>query len=161
MDGIVKEKSTSSMMRKPDWLKVRLPGGERFLNVKELVKQRSLHTVCESAHCPNIGECWNRRTATFMIMGDQCTRNCRFCAVQNGIIEPLDVQEPSRVADAVAALNLKYAVITSVTRDDLDDGGAFHFAQTIQAVRKAAPECKIEVLIPDLKGSAEALQTII
>jgi len=96
-----------------------------------------------------------------MIMGDQCTRNCRFCAVQNGIIEPLDVQEPSRVADAVAALNLKYAVITSVTRDDLDDGGAFHFAQTIQAVRKAAPECKIEVLVPDLKGSAVALQTII
>jgi len=147
--------------RKPDWLKVRLPGGSHFVKVKELVKKGSLHTVCESAHCPNIGECWNRRTATFMILGDECTRNCRFCAVNPGQPAQLDHDEPSRVANAVAALGLNYAVITSVTRDDLPDGGAEQFAQTIRAIKSVRPQCKIEVLIPDFQGSETALATVL
>lgn len=161
MDGIVEKSSTLLETRKPDWLKIRLPGGEHFLKVRELVKKRELHTVCESAHCPNIGECWNRQTATFMIMGDVCTRNCRFCAVETGQAAPLDVDEPRRVADAVTALNLSYTVITSVTRDDLPDGGAGHFAQTIAEIRRAQLRCKIEVLIPDFQGSKAALKTVV
>jgi lipoyl synthase len=161
MDGIVKKSSTSLETRKPDWLKIRLPGGEHFLKVRELVKDGGLHTVCESAHCPNIGECWNRQTATFMIMGDVCTRNCRFCAVQTGSVFPLDAHEPPRVAGAVTALNLSYAVITSVTRDDLPDGGAGHFARTIAEIRRLQPNCKIEVLVPDFQGSEAALTTVL
>jgi lipoyl synthase len=161
MDGIVATSSTSLETRKPDWLKIRLPGGEHFLKVRELVKEGGLHTVCEGAHCPNIGECWNSQTATFMIMGDVCTRNCRFCAVQTGPVAPLDDQEPRRVAEAVTALNLSYAVITSVTRDDLPDGGAGHFARTIAEIRRLQPNCKIEVLIPDFQGSEAALKTVL
>ena len=147
--------------RKPTWLKVKLPGGSKFVKVKNLVKDESLHTVCESAHCPNIGECWSRQTATFMIMGEACTRDCRFCAVNTGQVAPLDPGEPNRIADAVEKLNLNYAVITSVTRDDLDDGGASHFAKTIDAIRTRRPACKIEVLIPDLRGSHNALATVL
>ncbi len=147
--------------RKPEWLKVRLPGGSRFSKVRELVQQSKLHTVCESARCPNIGECWNRRTATFMILGDVCTRNCRFCAVPGGRPSHADPDEPERVAQAVAALGLKYAVLTSVNRDDLPDGGAAHFAHTIAAIRRIRPQCKIEVLIPDFEGSESALQLVL
>jgi lipoyl synthase len=147
--------------RKPSWLKVKLPVGSQFVKVKELVKNSQLHTVCESAHCPNIGECWNRKTATFMILGDVCTRNCRFCAVDHNKATPLDTQEPERVAEAVAKLGLNYAVITSVTRDDLVDGGANHFAKTISAIKAARPECKIEVLIPDFQGSEDALSIVL
>ncbi len=147
--------------RKPAWLKVKLPGGANFVKVKDLVQSGSLHTVCESAHCPNIGECWSRQTATFMIMGDTCTRNCRFCAVEGGRPTPLDPHEPDRVGQAVASLGLNYAVVTSVTRDDLADGGAAHFAETIHAIRKYRPECKVEVLIPDLQGSLDDLKTVL
>jgi len=146
---------------KPPWLKVKLPGGDDFKKVNKLVNVGELHTVCQSAKCPNIGECWSRRTATFMILGDACTRNCRFCAVQNGLPSPVDADEPHRVAQAVKTLDLKYAVITSVTRDDLDDGGAQHFAETIKSIRQEQPNCKIEVLIPDFKGSYDALQTVL
>lgn len=146
--------------RKPHWLKVRLPGDENYIKVRNLVKQSDLHTVCESAHCPNIGECWSRKTATFMIMGDVCTRNCRFCAVKSGKPAPLDQQEPKKIANAVRTLGLKYAVITSVTRDDLTDGGADHFAKTIHEIRNSNPDCQIEVLIPDFQGSEKALQIV-
>lgn len=152
---------TSTKERKPAWLKVKLPGGSNFVKVKDLVQGGSLHTVCESAHCPNIGECWSRQTATFMIMGDTCTRNCRFCAVDGGRPTPLDSNEPERVGQAVATLGLNYAVVTSVTRDDLPDGGAAHFAETISAIRKHRPECKVEVLIPDLQGSLDDLKTVL
>ncbi|MBN1466711.1 lipoyl synthase [candidate division KSB1 bacterium] len=147
--------------RKPEWLKVKLPGGITFSRVKNLVAGGGLHTVCESAHCPNIGECWSRQTATFMLMGDTCTRNCRFCAVPGGPVAPLDADEPRRVAQAVQELGLHYAVITSVTRDDLADGGASHFARTIQEIRRARPSCQVEVLIPDFQGRRDALQTVI
>jgi len=147
--------------QKPSWLKVKLPGSKEFSNVRKLVEQSHLHTVCQSAKCPNIGECWSRRTATFMIMGDVCTRNCRFCAVDGGNVQPLDSAEPERVAEAVQTLQLKYAVITSVTRDDLPDGGADHFARTIQAIRARVPQCTIEVLIPDFQGSERDLKTVL
>ncbi len=146
---------------KPKWLKVKLPSGDNAVSVRQLLKNEKLHTVCQSARCPNIGECWSRRTATFMIMGDVCTRNCRFCAVVGGKPTTLDADEPNRVADAVKTLQLRYAVITSVTRDDLPDGGASHFAETIHAVRAAQPNCKIEVLIPDFRGAAGALKTVL
>ena len=159
MDGIMSLVATTQ--RKPEWLKVKLPGGSHFTKVRELVQQSQLHTVCESARCPNIGECWNRRTATFMILGDVCTRHCRFCAVAGGRPAHVDPGEPERVAEAVAALGLKYAVLTSVNRDDLADGGAGHFAKTIAAIRRIRPECKIEVLIPDFEGSKAALQVVL
>lgn len=142
--------------RHPRWLKVPLPAGENFHAVRKLVEQHRLHTVCQSAHCPNIGDCWGQRTATFMILGDVCTRNCRFCAVQSGTPCPVDLSEPGRVAEAVKTLSLNYAVITSVTRDDLPDGGAAIFAATIQQIRAAVPSCQIEVLIPDFQGSTAA-----
>ncbi|MBN1561312.1 lipoyl synthase [candidate division KSB1 bacterium] len=147
--------------RKPDWLKAKLPGGAEFIKVKNLVAAGSLHTVCESARCPNIGECWRRQTATFMLMGDTCTRNCRFCAVPGGPVAPLDAEEPLRIARAVKKLGLSYAVITSVTRDDLADGGAGHFARTVREIRSLCPACRVEVLIPDLKGSQQALKTVL
>ncbi|MDZ7723348.1 MAG: lipoyl synthase [candidate division KSB1 bacterium] len=140
--------------------KVRLPSGEQAQVVRKLIQSSQLHTVCQSARCPNIGECWSRRTATFMIMGDVCTRNCRFCAVSSGKVGPLDAEEPKRVARAVESLGLKYVVVTSVTRDDLPDGGAWHFAETIREIRSQQPECKIEVLIPDFKGDRNALDTV-
>jgi lipoyl synthase len=146
---------------KPEWLKVRAPGSANFLRLKQLMRGLELHTVCEEAHCPNIGECWHHGTATFMILGDVCTRACGYCAVSHGRPATLDLDEPARVANAVRALGLQYVVITSVDRDDLEDGGAAIFAETIRHTRNAAPECRIEVLIPDFQGSADALHTVL
>jgi lipoic acid synthetase len=147
--------------QKPPWLKVKLPSGEAYAEVHRLIKSKGLHTVCGSARCPNLGECWGNRTATFMILGNNCTRNCSFCAVLSDKPEPLDPGEPRRVAESVQALSLKYAVITSVTRDDLPDGGAAYFAATIHTIRELSPTCRVEVLIPDFQGDPEALQTVI
>ncbi len=147
--------------RHPNWMKVPLPAGQNFQEIRKLVRGQQLHTVCESAHCPNIGECWNSRTATFMILGNTCTRNCRFCAVSTGKPDTVDCDEPERVATAVEKMELRYAVITSVTRDDLDDGGAFIFAETVHQVRQRVPVCKTEVLIPDFQGDEAALSTVI
>ncbi len=147
--------------RRPEWLKVKAPGGETYANVKTMMRSKTLHTVCEEARCPNISECWNAGTATFMILGDTCTRSCGFCAVKTGRPPVLDVEEPGRVAEAVKSMNLKHAVITSVNRDELADGGSRIFAETIIAVRKANPGITIEVLIPDFKGKTHALQNII
>lgn len=146
--------------RKPDWLKVRLPSGAGYFRVSGIVKEGRLHTICQSALCPNVGECWSRRTATFLILGDTCTRACGFCAVKKGMPSLPDEDEPGRIAGAVESLGLGYVVITSVTRDDLADGGASVFARTIAAVRSGSPRTKIEVLIPDFQGSLEALDTI-
>jgi lipoyl synthase len=146
---------------RPAWLKARAPGGQNHHDLKVLTNQLQLHTVCESARCPNLGECWEQRTATFMILCDVCTRRCGFCAVPKGAPLPLDYEEPERVASAVAHLGLKYAVITSVNRDDRKDGGAEIFSLTIQAIRRVKPDCLIEVLIPDFQGSREALATVI
>ena len=147
--------------RRPEWLKARAPGGANYHDLKVLTNRLRLHTVCESARCPNMGECWEQRTATFMILGDVCTRRCGFCAVGKGAPLPVDYEEPERVAEAVARLELKYAVITSVNRDDRRDGGAELFALTIQAIRRRQPDCQVEVLIPDFQGSREALETVI
>jgi lipoic acid synthetase len=143
------------------WLKVKLPQGENYFELKQLVREKRLHTVCESASCPNIGECWNQRTATFMILGDICTRSCGFCDVKTGRPEGLDREEPFRVAEAVKTLGLRHAVITSVNRDELPDGGAAVWAETIRQVRAHNPGCTIEALIPDFKGCPEALQTVL
>ncbi len=143
--------------KRPEWLRAPAPVGENYRELRSLVEDLNLHTVCESAACPNVGECWNRRTATFMILGNVCTRRCGFCAVRKGAPLPVDEDEPRRVAEAVAKLNLRYAVITSVNRDDRKDGGARLFANTITAIRERAPGCKIEVLIPDFQGDHEAL----
>jgi lipoyl synthase len=146
---------------KPSWLRAKAPAGENFHNLKKLARGLGLHTVCESAQCPNIGECWNHRTATFMLLGDICTRRCGFCAVPKGKPLPLDLDEPRRVAEAVATLGLKHAVITSVNRDDDNLGGARIFAETIREVRRVAPECRVEVLIPDFQGIEEALRIVL
>ncbi len=146
--------------RRPHWLKRKLPGGENYRELYKLVKDQNLHTVCQSARCPNVGECWARRTATFMILGNSCTRFCRFCAIDHGHPQKVDADEPVRVARAVAKLNLAYAVITSVTRDDLADGGAEQFVRTVQQIQKRKPDCKIELLIPDLQGNQRDLQTV-
>jgi lipoic acid synthetase len=148
-------------LKKPPWLKIRLPAGEGFAEVRELIRSQDLHTVCHSARCPNVGECWDHRTATFMILGDVCTRNCTFCAVSGGNPDSVDATEPQRVAHSVKILGLKYAVITSVTRDDLPDGGAGVFAETVRAIRETSPDCKVELLIPDFQGDADALQSVI
>ncbi len=153
--------SIATHARRPEWLRVRAPGGENYRDVKSLVESQRLHTVCESARCPNVGECWQHRTATFMILGDVCTRRCGFCAVAKGGPGPVDYDEPRRVAEAVAALRLRYAVITSVNRDDRKDGGAGIFAMTIQAIRQRLPGCKVEVLIPDFQGSRVALDAVL
>jgi lipoic acid synthetase len=147
--------------RKPDWLKVRFPAGERYQRLKTLMREQSLHTICEDAKCPNIAECWNGGTATFMILGDVCTRSCGFCAVATGRPHELDLVEPYRLAQAVHALNLDYVVITSVNRDDLVRGGAEVFAACIKTIRRVDPSIRIEVLIPDFKGSLEALETVV
>jgi len=146
---------------KPPWLKVRAPGGPTFLRLKGLMRRWNLHSVCEEAHCPNIGECWEDLTATFMILGDICTRNCGYCAVTHGRPVWEDREEPERVGRAVGELGLEHVVITSVNRDDLADGGAAHFAATVRAVRRHAPGCRVELLIPDFQGNVEALQTVI
>lgn len=147
--------------RKPPWLRVKLPAGDTFFALKRLVHEKRLHTVCEEAMCPNIGECWNQRSATFMLLGDTCTRSCGFCAVHTGRPVALDIQEPERVAEAIATLGLRYAVLTSVNRDDLLDGGSCIFAETIRAVRRHSPACRVEVLIPDFKGNWEALAEVV
>jgi lipoic acid synthetase len=147
--------------RLPPWFKISLTTSEQYRNIKELIRSNKLHTVCQSAACPNQNECWNAGTATFMILGDVCTRGCRFCNVPKGMPSGIDRDEPERVAGAVAELNLNYAVITSVTRDDLPDGGAEIFAATIKAIREASPDCRVEVLIPDFLGSAESLKTVL
>ena len=146
---------------KPAWLKAKAPVGDNFHNLKKLARGLGLHTVCESAQCPNIGECWNHRTATFMLLGDICTRRCGFCAVPKGRPGPIDLDEPRRVAEAVAKLGLKHAVVTSVNRDDDNVGGARIFAGTIRQVRELSPECRIEVLIPDFQGLDEALKIVL
>lgn len=147
--------------KKPSWLKVKFPSHQNFFSVANLLKRGELHTICQSAKCPNISECWTHRTATFLILGDTCTRNCAFCAVKKGIPSPPSEDEASRVAEAALILGLRYVVITSVTRDDLPDGGASCFAETIKIVRKKIDAVKVEVLIPDFKGSDEALMTVI
>jgi lipoyl synthase len=146
---------------KPGGLKAKAPVGENYHNLKRLARSLGLHTVCESAQCPNIGECWNHRTATFMLLGDICTRRCGFCAVPKGKPEPLDWEEPGRVAEAIAALGLKHAVVTSVNRDDDNIGGAKIFAETIRAIRRLTPGCRVEVLIPDFQGQDEALRIVL
>jgi len=146
---------------KPDWLKVRAPGSENYLRLKQLMRGLGLHTVCEEARCPNIGECWHHGTATFMILGDVCTRACGYCAVSHGRPATLDLDEPARVADAIRVLGLQYVVITSVDRDDLQDGGASIFAETIRLTRRVVPSCRIEVLIPDFKGEAAPLAAVL
>jgi len=147
--------------RKPEWLKVRAPGGPNYIRLKRLLREWNLHTVCEEARCPNVGECWEDATATFMILGDVCTRNCGYCAIAHGKPAWEDREEPERIGNAVAGLGLDYVVITSVNRDDLADGGAAHWAATIRAVRRHAPGCRVEALIPDFQGQADALDMVI
>ena len=147
--------------RLPQWLKVKMPGGPRYMELKQLMRGQSLHTVCEEAHCPNIGECWERSAATFMILGDVCTRRCHYCAVTTGRPSGVDLLEPSRLAETVKNLGLRYCVITSVNRDDLPDGGAFIFAACINRVHAEVPGCKVEVLIPDFGGSWPVLRKVI
>jgi lipoic acid synthetase len=171
--GVVKPKGTSRIpahegvetiqigSRKPSWLKVRSPGGPNYLHLKRMMRSQSLHTVCEEAGCPNIGECWEAGTATFMILGDVCTRACKYCGVAHGMPTGLDLDEPRRVADTVAAMALEHVVITSVNRDELPDGGAGIYAETIRQIRARLPRCSVEVLIPDFKGDESALSTVL
>ncbi len=151
----------AALVRKPSWLKVKAPGGGTYLEVKRLMRDLGLHTVCEEARCPNIGECWEHRAATFMILGDTCTRNCAYCAVAHGTPAPYDPVEPVRLAEAVAAMGLKHVVITSVDRDDLPNGGAEAFAGCVTEIRARLPESSVEVLIPDFKGSEAALEIVL
>lgn len=170
--GIVKSKGTARLpildgepipmtARKPEWLKVRSPGGDNYRRLKQLMRGQRLHSVCEEAGCPNIGECWEAGTATFLILGDVCTRACKYCAIAHGMPTELDWDEPRRVAEAVATLELEHVVITSVNRDELPDGGAAIFAETIRLTREMRPGCTIEVLIPDFKGDEAALKTVV
>jgi lipoyl synthase len=152
--------SIAPKQERPHWLRAPAPVGENYRELKGLIERLRLHTVCESAACPNVGECWNRRTATFMILGNVCTRRCGFCAVQKGAPLPVDYNEPQRVAEAVAAMGLRFAVITSVNRDDRKDGGAELFAMVIHAIRERVPGCGVEVLIPDFQGNLEAVETV-
>jgi lipoic acid synthetase len=162
MGDLVQLTLSPGVPRRPDWLKVRIPGGDNYYDLKRLMRGLSLHTVCESARCPNVGECWGHRTATFMILGELCTRRCGFCAVPKGRpAGQVDWDEPERVAEAAAKMSLKYIVVTSVDRDDLADGGSTIFARTIEALRGRIPGCKVEVLIPDFRGSDEALEIVL
>ncbi len=147
--------------RHPEWIKVRAPGRGEYADTRATVRDLDLHTVCEEAHCPNLAECWGHRTATFMLLGDVCTRNCGYCAVSHGRPQEVDAGEPLRVAEAVVRLGLRHVVVTSVDRDDLDDGGAGHFAATARAVKERVADCAVEVLTPDFKGSREALATVV
>lgn len=153
--------TTSTRTPRPDWLKVRLPGGDDYFRLKGIMRGRNLHTVCEEARCPNVAECWAQGTATFMILGDICTRACGFCAVKTGLPKGLDRDEPERVADAVEAMGVRHAVVTSVNRDELPDGGAAIFAATIEAIRRRMPETSVEVLIPDFKGERASLEAVL
>ena len=171
--GLVKPKGTSRIRahegldtlplrtRKPEWLKVRSPGGPNYLRLKKMMRSESLHTVCEEAGCPNIGECWEAGTATFMILGDVCTRACKYCGVAHGMPTELDLDEPRRVADTCAAMELEHVVITSVNRDELADGGAGIYAETIRQIGQRLPDCSVEVLVPDFKGDEAALATVL
>src|SRR5689334_6855882 len=161
MESVLVTIAESPRLQRPPWLRAPAPVGEKFRELKSLIDSMGLHTVCESAACPNIGDCWNRRTATFMILGNVCTRRCGFCAVQKGAPLAVDYDEPRRVAEACAALDLKFAVITSVNRDDRKDGGAELFALTIRAIRERLPECGIEVLVPDFQGSHAAMNIVL
>jgi len=152
---------TAPKVPKPLWLRAKAPVGDNFHNLKKLARGMGLHTVCESAQCPNIGECWNHKTATFMLLGDICTRRCGFCAVPKGRPEPIDLDEPRRVAEAVATLGLKHAVVTSVNRDDDNIGSARIFAETIREIRERSPDCRVEVLIPDFQGLEESLRIVL
>ena len=152
---------TTRPPRKPDWLKVRFPAGPNYARIDRLHREQGLHSVCRSAACPNQGECWEQGTATFMILGDHCTRDCRFCNVTHETPLPIDPQETDKVAKAIAELKLNHAVITSVTRDDLEDGGAAQFAALTRAIHAYRPECRVELLVPDLQGNHEALSTIL
>ncbi|WP_280521454.1 lipoyl synthase [Paenibacillus mangrovi] len=145
---------------KPDWIRIKLTTGDNYQEIKSMMRSKTLHTVCEEARCPNIYECWANRTATFMILGDICTRACRFCAVNTGRPTELDLQEPERVAEAAENMGLKHCVVTSVARDDLSDGGAMIFAETVKAIRKRLPLCSVEVLIPDFMGNWDALKVV-
>ena len=158
-----RKKRAEELLRggKPEWLKVRAPGSENYLRLKSLMRTLNLHTVCEEANCPNIGECWHHGTATFMILGDTCTRSCGYCNVIHGTPKAPDTNEPANVANAIHAMELAYVVVTSVDRDDLPDGGASHFAQTIAETRVRIPSCRVEVLIPDFKGDEAALRTVL
>ena len=147
--------------RFPHWLKVKMPSGQNYNDLRHKMRESSLHTVCEEARCPNIGECWERKTATFMILGDTCTRACTYCAVNTGTPNGLDLEEPIRLAQTVESMLLNYVVITSVNRDDLPDGGAFIFSQFIKQIKKRLPECKVEVLTPDFEGNFESLATVV
>jgi lipoic acid synthetase len=147
--------------RKPPWLKVKAPGGPNYLKLKQMMRSLDLHTVCEEAHCPNVGECWEHGAATFMILGDVCTRNCAYCAVAHGRPPKFDATEPSRVAHAVAEMQLRHAVITSVDRDDLPDYGAWAFAETIRQIHAQLPECSVEVLVPDFQGDEDAIRAVL
>ena len=158
---LVQIESASRPLARPDWLKVRLAGGENYHELKRTMRGHGLHTVCESARCPNIGECWEHRTATFMILGDLCTRRCAFCAVPKGRPLAVDWDEPERVARAAEMMGLRYVVVTSVDRDDLEDGGAAVFALTIRALRRRIPGCRVEVLVPDFRGCDEALHIVL
>lgn len=154
------EQNREELGKRPEWLKVRLPIGQNYKEVYELMRKSKLNTVCEEAKCPNLAECWNRRTATFMILGDTCTRSCGFCNVKLGLPNELDLDEPRRVADSVETLNLKHVVITSVNRDELKDGGASIFSETVKLIREKMPETTIEILIPDFKGEQHAFEII-
>jgi len=161
MTSTVTDEKHNNQKRLPPWFKIKLSVNERSAKVRNLIKSHKLHTVCKSAACPNQSECWNNGTATFMILGNICTRGCKFCNIPKGIPERIDIDEPNRVAIAVKSLRLKYAVITSVTRDDLPDGGASLFARTIELIRETVSGCRIEVLIPDFQGSQSALKTVL
>ena len=161
MELIQIEPARKAPAPKPEWLKARAPGGENYHDLKRLARSLNLHTVCESAHCPNIGECWQHKTATFMMLGNLCTRRCGFCAVPKGRPEAIDFDEPRRVAEAVALLGLQHAVITSVNRDDNLTGGSRAFAMVIEEIRKQAPGCQVEVLIPDFQGNPEAIKIVV
>ncbi len=161
MELIQIEPARKAPAPKPEWLKARAPGGENYHDLKRLARSLNLHTVCESAHCPNIGECWQHKTATFMMLGNLCTRRCGFCAVPKGRPEAIDFDEPRRVAEAVAVLGLQHAVITSVNRDDDLLGGARAFAMVIEEIRSQAPGCQVEVLIPDFQGNPEAIRIVV
>lgn len=154
------EKNKESLGKRPDWLKVKLPTGDNYQDVRNLMRNQKLHTVCEEARCPNIAECWNHRTATFMILGDTCTRSCGFCNIKVGIPNELDLAEPRRVADSVKELNLRHVVITSVNRDELKDGGAFIFKECTRLIKEENKDTTVEILIPDFKGSEEAFDII-
>jgi lipoyl synthase len=159
-DRVDPEKTNPTPLRRPEWIKVRAPSGETYAWLQGLMRSKALHTVCEEAMCPNMGECWGSGTATFLMLGDVCTRSCVFCDIKRGRPSPLDWLEPERVAQAVKAMDLKHAVITSVNRDDRQDGGAPIFAMVIRRIRELHPGCSIEVLIPDFKGSLEALKIV-